>query len=175
MELGLIIIIFICLAAPTTTLKFTSITMSPQTALPTSQSTIIYDGFLTIFPTRFIYFISRAPIIALNGLIIITILPPTEFFAAPPIIPPKIDTIYGINSLLITVLLFTPTPKVVLILASEFIAPPSSSKPTYCPAYFAFFTCTSSTSIAPGLIFIHSTPTAVLFYATGVLYFYGTI
>ena len=68
--------------------------------------------------------ISCAPVIALNGLTVLTGIPPTKFSAAPPIISPAIYAIYEIDLLLVTVLLFTPTPTVVLIPLPEFITPP---------------------------------------------------
>ena len=65
-------------------------------------------------------------------------------------LPPKIDIIYGIDSLLIVVLPFAPTPAVVLILPPEFCTLPRrvhdiyqqsliSSAPTYYSTYFLPF------------------------------------
>ena len=80
------------------------ITIGSQTTIPTYQSIIIHDGTPTIFPTNFICFIPCALIIALNGLTVLTGIPPTKFYAPPPIIPQEIDMFYGIDLLFITVL-----------------------------------------------------------------------
>ena len=142
--------------------------ISSRTTTPTSQSIIIYIDFPTIFPTNLICLIQCAPVIALDGSTTMTIIPPGTFCAPPPIIPPAIYVIYGIDLLLITALIYTPTPMVVPTPASQFFVQTQGihdiyqqyfiwSTPTYCPAYFAFSHATSSTSIAPGLIFAHST------------------
>ena len=123
MELRPKIIIFICFAASTTTPSSQITILSSQTTTPTAQSIITYHGSPTIFPTNFISFISCAQIIALNSSTAITIIPVTIFSTAPPMLPPEIDIIYGIDSLVIVVLPFAPTPAVVLILPPEFCAP----------------------------------------------------
>ena len=97
------------------------ITIGSQTTIPTYQSIIIHDGTPTIFPTNFICFIPCALIIALNGLTVLTGIPPTKFYAAPPIISPAIYVVYGINLLLIAVLLPTHIPIVVPPPASQFL------------------------------------------------------
>ena len=105
-----------CFAAPPTP-------GSPRTT-PTFQSIIIYISSPTIFPVNFICLILCSPILAFNGSTTTTIITPAKFYGGPPIISLPTYAIYGINLLLITVLLFTPTPTVVLISAPEFTAPP---------------------------------------------------
>ena len=123
MELRPKIIIFICFAALTTTPSSQITILSSQTTTPTAQSIIIYHGSPTIFPTDFICLMPCAPIIALNGLTVITIIPPTKFSAALPIIPSIIYAIYGIDLLLIIVLLSAPISIVVPTPASRFYEP----------------------------------------------------
>ena len=124
MELGLKIIIFICFTTSTTTPSSQTTILSSQTTTPTSPSIIIYISSPTIFPTNSTCFTPRAPIMALIGPPATTTITPTKFYVAPAMIPPEIHIIYGINLLLVTVLLFAAIPTVVLIPPPECTTPP---------------------------------------------------